>query len=1568
MQAQNPFRSVLMGNGTLLVQCAEALLARGNAVQTIVTENADIARWAEGRGLRVLEPAPRKTLAQRLGSEPFEWLFSIANLSIIPEDVLALPARGAINFHDGPLPRYAGLNAPVWALLNQEPTHGITFHLIEGGVDEGDIVAQRTFDVAPGETCLTLNTRCYEVAIETFAGVADALGRGELPRTKQDLSQRSYFAKAQRPAGACALDFTRSAAELVAWVRALDHGRYPNPVGTAKLVLDGGVVLVGAAQETGASALLVPGSVVAVDAGSLDVATGRGTIRLSDLRSTSGEPLTDGVLTALGVSPGSSVQASDAVRAQLTELDARLAPHEPVWVRALRDSAPARLPGATSGSGAAESSAADAAPQTNAAGAASQGDTLVLETGVADPAALLAGVSALLHRLGAASRVELGHTHAGLARVAGAAHVFSGRVPLVLAVARDSSFQELAGSAADALATTARRGTFPLDLAARQPGLTLPSWPVAFDVQEHIAPNAELPVGALLAVQTDGRRAQLVFDAAQVDERTATRFAQQLDVLLQSALADGAQAVGKLPLLSEAERARLLTEWNPSATPYPSELGVHQLFEQQVDRTPDAVALVHRETQLTYAQLDQRSNRLAAHLRALGATADAPIGLYTDRSVDLVVGALGILKAGAAYLPLDPTYPADRVAFMLRDSEARLVVTQAALRADLDGTEAHLVALDACPELARQSDARHPVDGFSSRHLAYLIYTSGSTGTPKGVMVEHQQVSNFFVGMDERIAHEPGSTWLAVTSLSFDISVLELFYTLARGFRVVLAGDEDRGLVSGGAVTRSCERSIDFSLFYFASDEGENAADKYKLLLDGARFADEHGFSAVWTPERHFHAFGGLYPNPSVVSAAIAAVTKRVRIRAGSCVSPLHHPVRIAEEWGLVDNLSGGRVDISFAAGWQPNDFLLRPQSFGRQKEQMIEDIETIGRLWRGEHVTFEGPTGPVAVRSLPRPVQPELPFMITAAGNPETFELAGRMGGGILTHLLGQSLSDVADKIRVYREAWKKAGHPGEGTVVLMLHTFIGEDDAAVKELVRGPMKDYLRSSIALIQTHAWAFPAFKAAADSTKSFADNFESLSPEDTEALLDHSFERYYETSALFGTPASARRMVEACRAVGVDEVGCLIDFGVDSATVMAHLPMLNQLRAACSDDAPSHAADDYSIAAQLVRHGVTHLQCTPSMARMLVTNDESRRALARVQHMMIGGEALPLSLAQDIRRASATTITNMYGPTETTIWSSTSAVDPEAAAITIGRPICNTQLYVLDEAHELVPPGMPGELYIGGEGVTRGYWNRPELTAERFVRDPFASAAGARMYRTGDEVQWRHDGELTFLGRVDHQVKLRGYRIELGEIEARLEAHASVTNAVVIAREDVPGDKRLVAYLLSPAPLDVPTLKAHLAETLPTFMVPAHFVRLPAYPLTPNKKVDRKALPRPEHKAEGASAERVPTTGETQKQIAEVWKRLLGLADVGARDNFFDLGGHSLLAVQAHREIREATGKTLTVTDVFRFPTIAALAEHLDGGGAANQALAKAAERAAERAAANGATPAPEGSRRVLRRR
>ena len=352
-----------------------------------------------------------------------------------------------------------------------------------------------------------------------------------------------------------------------------------------------------------------------------------------------------------------------------------------------------------------------------------------------------------------------------------------------------------------------------------------------------------------------------------------------------------------------------------------------------------------------------------------------------------------------------------------------------------------------------------------------------------------------------------------------------------------------------------------FSLFYFASGGSEQRADQYRLLLDGARFADRHGFAAVWTPERHFHSFGGLYPNPSVSAAAIAAITERIQIRAGSVVLPLHHPVRVTEEWAVVDNLSNGRVGISFASGWQPEDFVLAPGNYAERKELMYRHIETVRKLWRGETLSFPGVTGaPVVVRTLPRPVQPELPVWVTSAGSTETYEAAGRIGANLLTHLLGQTVEELRDRIAAYRRSWEQHGHPGRGQVTLMLHTFVGEDDDSVREIVRQPMIEYLRSSVSLIKNFAgaWAERRRKGS-DATPVSGDEFQNLSREHMEALLAFAFERYFETSGLFGGTDTCRRMLEGLKAIDVDEVACLIDFGVDPQIVLAHLPHLNQVR-------------------------------------------------------------------------------------------------------------------------------------------------------------------------------------------------------------------------------------------------------------------------------------------------------------------------------------------------------------------------------------------------------------------------
>jgi len=633
------------------------------------------------------------------------------------------------------------------------------------------------------------------------------------------------------------------------------------------------------------------------------------------------------------------------------------------------------------------------------------------------------------------------------------------------------------------------------------------------------------------------------------DAGTMQRMLAQYQVLLRGILTDPDCALERLPLLPAAERELLLYGWNRTRRSYPRNLCVHDLVAAQAARTPDAVAVVFEDRRITFAELEERASRLAAYLRSAGISPGAFVGICLSRSIDMVVALLGILKAGAAYLPLDPAFPLDRLAYMLEDAQAPLLITQDGLLPELmrnlppHGPQ--IVYLDRqWQEIMEAADAPN-VLAPTPDDLAYIIYTSGSTGKPKGVQLRHRNVVNFLLSMQE----EPGLTaqdkLLSVTTLSFDIAVLELFLPLITGAQVILASQD--------------------------------------VAHDGRRLADY----------------------------------------LAACGATL---------------------------------------------------MQATPATWR----------------------------MLIAAG-------------------------------------W-------EGT------------------------------------------------------------------------------------------------------------------------------SQLKALC------------------------------------------------------GGEALPADLAQQLLQRVGS-LWNMYGPTETTVWSTVERVTSAAEPILIGRPIANTQLYLLDAHRQPVPTGVVGELYIGGEGVARGYLNRPDLTAERFVPDPFSNQPWARLYRTGDLARYRADGAVEFLGRADHQVKVRGFRIELGEIESALHDHPAVAQAVVTASDDGAGGKYLAAYITSrgDAPATPAALRDFLAARLPHYMLPSAVVPLDAFPLTPNGKVDRKRLPRPDQMTAGSSRTYAPPRTPLELQLVQIWEGVLGRQPVGIHDNFFEIGGHSLSAARLFVQIESTLGRRLPLATLFQAPTVAQLA-------------------------------------------
>ncbi len=1442
------------------------------------------------------------------------------------------------------------MHATTWALLNGEAQHGITWHMMNpaADVDTGDILLQRSITIEPTETAYSLNVKCAEVGMETFAQLVDQLAAGTTRRSNQETDARTYFGKWQRPSGLGTLDWTQPASTLERQARALQLGfASTNRIGRTSLMFDRDVLLCqcAAVEKTGsaggAETDQVPGAVLAIEEHSLRMATIDGDLVTFDFSTVDGQPITTAdVVKRFDLKLGTVLPPlKPQDREHLDELAAEFARHEPDWIDRLSRFSPVNLPYSIE----AQEDSVDNSPAVDVSG--------VFPNAIEPQTVSAAAAALFLVRLSGDRRFGLGLSCDVLdALTTDVAAFWSDAVPWLIEVDPAIPAADLMTQAAAELSATLAKGTYQRDLVARTPGLqandTRPAVRVHLGDELPDWPSLAQPTLAIL-VRPDG--SYRLRGSSTADVEALARLASQFEVFLGDIAANPVQPVTQAGLLSDTERQQLLRQWNKTEVPFES-TSIVELFNRQVASDPGRLAVAAGSTSLTYGELDRRSSLLAGHLATRGADGESVVGVAVPRGDELTIAVLGVLKAGAAYLPLDPEYPADRLTFMLEDSGAKTVVTSTILSDLLPVGDCDVVLIDRhWDDIAKARPLVEPPLGIDPTQLAYLIYTSGSTGRPKGVMVEHGNVASFFAGMDERIPHQPDSVWLAVTSLSFDISVLELLWTLSRGLTVVIHGttDSEGGETSAPAAPASSAASelstVDFSLFYFSADQ--EADQPYRLLMEGARYADENGFAAVWTPERHFHDFGGLYPNPAVTGAALATATENIDIRAGSVVAPLHSPIRIAEDWSVIDNLSDGRTGVAFASGWMPEDFVIRLDDYADKKQATFTHLDTVRRLWRGETVTMAGPDGhPVDIATLPRPVQGELPCWITTAGNPQTFEMAGRAGANVLTHLLGQSIDELAGRITRYRKAWAEAGHDGSGQVSVMLHTLVGPDHDNTLRTARAPMRDYLASSTNLLRNYASSFPTFRGSGDA------GFDDLTDDQLGALLDHAVTRHLEISGLFGTPETCQQRVDELTAIGVDEIACLIDFGVEADTALGGLHHLNKLRLNQDVDSDRTRARTATKATQPIaelveRHHVTHLQCTPSMARVLLADETERQALSRLDVMMVGGEASSPALVNQLTSIVPGRVLNMYGPTKTTIWSLTHHLEDGEETVPIGRPIANTRIYVVNEQLQPQPIGVPGELLIGGPGVTRGYHDRADLTNDRFVVNPFGDPSAPRLYRTGDLVRYRFDGVVEFLGRLDHQVKIRGHRIELGEIEAVLNRHRHVAEAVVVASGDSVGsDRKLVAYVTTTLGVghdDVSesSLKQQVAEVLPDYMVPARAVVVDAFPQTPNGKIDRARLPAPEtvNTAGPSDIDALPS-GATEEALATIWIDILDRTNIGRDDEFFRLGGDSLSLIEATSAITDHFGVNVSVADFLVTPTVAGVAAQVAKAKVSNVGL------------------------------
>lgn len=994
----------------------------------------------------------------------------------------------------------------------------------------------------------------------------------------------------------------------------------------------------------------------------------------------------------------------------------------------------------------------------------------------------------------------------------------------------------------------------------------------------------------------------LNFNNDVYDREMITRLMNHYQQLLTILVAEPQQTIGSVNFLSSEETQQLLHRFNATQGTYPKDKTVIDLFSSQAKNNPEKVALVFGETELTYRELEEVSSQLAHYLnQTCELQADDLIGIQLERSEWLLIAMLGVLKSGAAYVPIDPGYPEERTAYVKKESRCQVCIDQDFIRI--------------FQQEKVTCDKTFVSPNIDPEKLAYVIFTSGSTGKPKGVMIEHRNLMNFIGGMDEALSLDSSNHLLALTSVSFDISILELLYTISKGILVTIKRD-DTALSSFDQFIYSKSKHLDFSLLFFSSQKTQ-ADNKYQLLFDTVKYADQHDFSAVWLPERHFHEFGGIFPNPSVLGAALASVTEKINLRSGSVVLPLHDTIRVAEEWSVVDNISNGRVSLSIASGWHSNDFVLQQERYKNRHASMFTQIEDLKKLWRGEEVERVNGVGEtIKVTTFPRPIQPELPIWVTSGGNVETFKKAGKIGANVLTHLLGQDIDLLKSNVLAYREALRENGHSVEkAKISLMLHTYIGEDLEEVKEIVREPFKEYLKSSLGLIK-------------NMMKEFSENADSIEGEDLANLLDLAFERYWQTSALLGTKESCNRMVEVLRLIGVTELACLIDFGLEQEHVMKGLDHLNDLRATFHQPEVKLKSKDQPI---------DTMQITPSYLKALADDEYSFNFFQSLKNLIVGGETFPQELAKQLAGKTQAAISNMYGPTETTIWSTTQSISAEEG-ITVGKPIQNTQVYIVDPHFNLCPIGVVGHLYIGGDGVARGYLNQPKLSAERFIANPFDEQNASRIYHTGDIARWLPDGRIELLGRSDNQVKVNGYRIELEEIENALLQHSSVANAAVIVGTDEEQHKMLQAFIVAKGKLQTNDLRDHLAAQLPHYMIPANFMELDAIPLTANGKINRRALAAMDAVAINTGTIYVEPTNKIEEKLVTIWSELLGLEKeaIGIENNFFDLGGNSILAIKLLSVVNKSFDAPITLVNLYSESTIYKLAQFLSGKAKASQ--------------------------------
>lgn len=787
-QSKSKLSCVIIGDGTLPLKCAEILIGEGHELCVLVTSDDKNKKWCRERGIQTY-PTANELLTGF--SQPIDYLFSIVNQQILSEAVIKLPLKAAINYHDGPLPRYAGTHATSWALINQERSHGITWHLITDVVDAGDILKQKAVDVDETETAHSLNTKCYEAAMEAFGELIDELAADDAKPRPQNLTERTFFPRFKRPPNGGVIRWDSPASEISAMIRALDFGPHPNPLGVAKFRCGHQYLSVSAVKPLPSTSGKEPGTILTIAPDFLDIATGSQDIRLRNFSRLDGPLLAITELqNEFSLEVGQKLPIIDSELAIIIEdLYARSSRHEAFWVQKLSkveriDLEFLNRPFRFEYSVPRYSSTSVRIPEVflrfaRSFPSSSTGDRIFGALGI------------FLARITGTNTFDMGYEDCRKdGPVAFVEGVFARQVPAHFDIDPNLSFNDNFASFEGELGALANFGSFAIDAAARYPAIRgtveagkIAAMPISvIRRKSNEPPFADFDNDLIFVLTENSWECVWHFDASKVNNEILESLSDSFSSFLSEIATAPSKQVAKLSLLSNEERKEIVIDWNSTGRSLLGQKCVHELFIECAARMPNAEAITDSNGSLSYAELNRKSNQIAHMLRSLGVVTESLVAVYMERSAQAVTALLGILKAGAAFLPLDPANPVARTEFMLRDSAARVVLTQETLREGLQVSDCRVISIDGNESTSIVSESTdNPPSDASLGNLAYVIYTSGSSGRPKGVEIEHAGLLNLIDWHNRTysISNSTRATWIA--GPAFDASVWEIWPYLAAG-------------------------------------------------------------------------------------------------------------------------------------------------------------------------------------------------------------------------------------------------------------------------------------------------------------------------------------------------------------------------------------------------------------------------------------------------------------------------------------------------------------------------------------------------------------------------------------------------------------------------------------------------------------------------------------------------------------------------------------------------------------------------------------------------------------------